>query len=93
MDGGLGQTRSLVESVQNSLIFSYRYSCRSGDRPFGTTISGKSFGDGLHVSSFNNMIFFSTPSLEFLTNTAPGADRENLKCWYFDMPLRAVFLT
>ena len=93
MVGGLGHTISLVESVQNSLIFSYRYCLRSGDRPFGIIVSGSSCGDGFHDLSFNNVIFFSIPLLEFLICTTPGVERENLKCWNLDMLLRAVLVT
>ena len=81
-DGGLGHTTSLVNLCR--IFGSFRTSTVSvlETGHFGTTVSGKSFGDGFHDSSFNNVIF-STPALEFLTYTA----REYLKCWNLDMPL------
>ena len=43
---GSGHVRSLASSGQNSQILSYRYHCRSMDRPFGVTWSGSKEDSG-----------------------------------------------
>ena len=64
---GRGQVRSLSLSGQNSRMQSYRYHCLSGDRPFGGTTVGRTFGSGHQVADFNKIIFCSSVSACSLT--------------------------
>ena len=52
---GLGQTRSLQLSGQNSRIFSNRYVCRSFESPSGCMMGGKVLGVGAQVEFFLRM--------------------------------------
>ena len=45
---GKGQVISLTLSGQNGLMWSYRYHCRSADRPLGETTDGSSSLSGTH---------------------------------------------
>ena len=89
---GLGHTRSLQWSGQNSRILSYRYHWRSSGSPGGTTSSGSSTDDGVHDGSFLKIMVVSVPSTSFDTLTFPGKELEKWKCCIFLIPFKAVLV-
>ena len=69
--GGSGQTRSLTSSRQYSLILSYRYLCRSRERPEGVRGGGLSAEDGVHTPRSKTRCSSSAVAV-FLRKTIPG---------------------
>ncbi len=78
---GNGQVRSLP-SVQNSLIFLYKYHCRFASKPFGSTTSGRSDWEGVHEFSLRSYISNVGPSETSRHDTVPMLLLLKLKCWY-----------
>ncbi len=87
---GSGQVKSWSSWGQNGRIFSNRYHCRSGDKPFGTTIIGSDEGFGFH-GVFINFCLISAVSHWCLIYTTPGSADEKRKWWYFFIP-RSFFM-
>ena len=56
---GLGHTKSLQWSGQNSRILSWRYHCRSSVKPGGTITVGRSAAVGFHDRSLTRVIVLS----------------------------------
>ena len=84
---GSGHIRSLVFSLQNSLIFSKRYCRRSTDMPDGEIVSGRSLASGFQLWSFSSQRF-SLGELEWRHRwTTPGVFLSKWKWWYLSAVL------
>ena len=78
---GCGHTLSCSSSGQYSLIWLYRYHCRSRESPEGGTSGGSCCADGDQVWSISREIHSLSESDSSLTSTEPCADSEMERWW------------
>ena len=83
---GRGHTRSFVLSGQNSLILSYKYHCRSVERPVGVKTVGSSVFDGKNEGSRSKLIVFCWLLEYSFIVTSPIDSEERLKLWNLFIP-------
>ena len=76
--GGCGVPVSRCCSVQKGRIRSYRYHCRSSDRPFGVMSGARSSGAGCQSSRKRDSLV-SVVSACSRANTCPGDEEEKRK--------------